>query len=236
MNKKRQIFLDTETTGINKNGIHYIGHSIIEIGAIETIDRKITGKYFHTYIKPNRKVEVEAFKIHKISNEFLSNKPTFYEISNKFLKFIINSEIIIHNAKFDVGFINYEFSKLNKNFKKIEEICIITDTLSLAKKKFPGKRNSLDALCDRYEIDKSKRVSHSALIDAELLCKVYMVMTGGQIQFNFPKKNDSKFSKKFFRKNQEHSRVKLKILYASKEELLEHEKYLKLIKNRKNLV
>jgi DNA polymerase-3 subunit epsilon len=172
----RQISLDTETTGIS----HEKGHRIIEIGCIELIDRKITGNHYHTYINPQREVDAGAFRVHGISTEFLQDKPAFKSIIPAFLDFIADSELLIHNAPFDVGFLNAEMRKAKKNVE-LHEYCPILDNLELARKKHPGQRNSLDALCKRYFIDNTNRKLHGALIDAELLARVYLAMTGGQI-------------------------------------------------------
>lgn len=235
MKKKtiRQIFLDTETTGINKSGIHYDGHNIIEIGAVEAINRRLTGKYFHVYIRPGRLIDFEAFKIHGISDNFLKNKPYFYEIADSFLNFIHGSEIIIHNAPFDVGFIDYEFSKLNKKIFSISKISKITDSLKIARKIFPGKKNNLNALCARYHINNSKRSLHGALLDAKLLAKVYMAMTGGQISLNFSNNSPNKVNN-LFKYNTLNNRNKkeLVIINADKKELIEHEKKLDLIEKK----
>ncbi|MGP1939632.1 MAG: DNA polymerase III subunit epsilon [Arsenophonus sp. ET-DL9-MAG3] len=229
----RQIVLDTETTGMNKLGIHYEGHNIIEIGAVEVINRRLTGRYFHAYIKPSRLIDPEAFEIHGISDKFLENKPDFTKIVDEFLDFIRGAELIIHNAPFDVGFIDYEFSKLNKYFPPIKNFCQVTDSLLLARKLFPGKRNNLDALCDRYHINKSKRTLHSALLDAEILAEVYMAMTGGQTLLTFSV--DSEFSSKTYIsdiKRIDRSTIKLNIIYANKEEIVAHEEQLNLIEKK----
>lgn len=176
---ERQIVLDTETTGMNQFGAHYEGHCIIEIGAVELINRKYTGRKLHLYIKPDRPVDPEAIKIHGITDEMLADKPTFSEIAQEFIEFIQGAELLIHNAPFDVGFMDYEFQKHHCNVKT-NEICVITDTLQMARQQYPGKRNSLDALCDRLHIDNSKRTLHGALLDAEILGDVYLAMTGGQ--------------------------------------------------------
>ncbi|CAL1329024.1 DNA polymerase III subunit epsilon [Candidatus Providencia siddallii] len=231
----RQVVLDTETTGINKFGIHYEGHNIIEIGAIEIINRRLTNNNFHVYIKPNRLVDPEAFKIHGISDDFLQTKPSFEEIVNDFIDFIYDAELIIHNAFFDIGFINYEFFKLKKNIPNISNFCTIIDTLSIARKMFPGKRNNLNALCDRYMIDNSKRVLHGALLDAEILSDVYLAMTGGQTSFSF-ESNKKTFSTKNEQKTQilKNNKNNFKILYASPDELIEHEKILDIIDKKSN--
>ncbi|HDR0641890.1 DNA polymerase III subunit epsilon [Pasteurella multocida] len=175
----RQIVLDTETTGMNQFGAHYEGHCIIEIGAVEMINRRLTGNNFHIYIKPNRPVDPDAIKVHGITDEMLADKPMFNEVAQQFIDYIQGAELLIHNAPFDVGFMDYEFKKLNLNINT-DEICMVTDTLQMARQMYPGKRNSLDALCDRLGIDNSKRTLHGALLDAEILADVYLTMTGGQ--------------------------------------------------------
>ncbi|VEI58127.1 DNA polymerase III subunit epsilon [Pasteurella multocida] len=175
----RQIVLDTETTGMNQFGAHYEGHCIIEIGAVEMINRRLTGNNFHIYIKPDRPVDPDAIKVHGITDEMLADKPTFNEIAQQFIEYIQGAELLIHNASFDIGFMDYEFSKLNIGLNT-SEICLITDTLQMARQMYPGKRNNLDALCDRLGIDNSKRTLHGALLDAEILADVYLTMTGGQ--------------------------------------------------------
>ncbi|HDR1021554.1 TPA: DNA polymerase III subunit epsilon [Pasteurella multocida] len=175
----RQIVLDTETTGMNQFGAHYEGHCIIEIGAVEMINRRLTGNNFHIYIKPDRPVDPDAIKVHGITDEMLADKPTFNEIAQQFIEYIQGAELLIHNASFDIGFMDYEFRKLNMGLNT-SEICLITDTLQMARQMYPGKRNSLDALCDRLGIDNSKRTLHGALLDAEILADVYLTMTGGQ--------------------------------------------------------
>ncbi|WP_115707335.1 DNA polymerase III subunit epsilon [Legionella sainthelensi] len=171
----RQVVLDTETTGIG----HEHGHRVIEIGCVELIDRKLTGNHFHVYLNPQRLVDEGAFRVHGISNEFLQDKPLFAEVAEQFWQFIRGAELIIHNAPFDVGFLNSELQLINWN-KKLEVYCKITDTLVLAREKYPGQRNSLDALCKRYGIDHFNRELHGALLDAEILAFVYLAMTGGQ--------------------------------------------------------
>ncbi|KTC88984.1 DNA polymerase III subunit epsilon [Fluoribacter dumoffii] len=171
----RQIVLDTETTGIG----HEQGHRVIEIGCVELFDRKLTGKHFHVYLNPQRQVDEGAFRVHGISNEFLQDKPLFAEKAEEFWQFIVGAELIIHNAPFDVGFLNSELKLIQWN-KKLEEYCSIIDTLVLARDKYPGQRNSLDALCKRFGIDHFNRELHGALLDAEILAYVYLAMTGGQ--------------------------------------------------------
>ncbi|EAQ67062.1 DNA polymerase III: epsilon subunit, 3-5 exonucleolytic proofreading function [Marinomonas sp. MED121] len=171
----RQIILDTETTGIDPKQ----GHRIIEIGCVEMLDRKLTKNHFHVYINPDRQVEEEAFQVHGISDEFLADKPRFHQVAQDFLNYIQGAELVIHNAPFDVGFIDHEFAKLG-NFPKVADICSVFDTLAFARSKHPGQKNNLDALCKRYGIDNSHRELHGALLDSEILADVYLLMTGGQ--------------------------------------------------------
>ncbi|MFC3907464.1 DNA polymerase III subunit epsilon [Legionella dresdenensis] len=171
----RQIVLDTETTGIS----HETGHRIIEIGCVEIIDRKLTGNHYHVYLNPEREVDEGAFRVHGISTQFLQDKPLFKTIVQEFIDYIAGAELVIHNAAFDVGFINAELGLL-KWQKNLSHYCTVVDTLMLAREKHPGQRNSLDALCKRYDIDNSNRQLHGALLDAEILASVYLAMTGGQ--------------------------------------------------------
>jgi len=172
----RLIVLDTETTGLEPSQ----GHKIIEIGGVEVVDRKLTGKHFHKYINPQRDIDDGAFEVHGISSEFLADKPTFAEIAEEFVDFVKGAELVIHNASFDVSFLNYELSLLEQTPGTIEEHCQVTDSLALARHKHPGQKNSLDALCRRYAVDNSARQLHGALLDAEILADVYLLMTGGQ--------------------------------------------------------
>lgn len=226
----RQIVLDTETTGMNKLGVHYEGHNIIEIGAVEVINRRLTGRNFHVYIKPNRLVDPEAFEVHGISDEFLQDKPVFADIVDEFIEFIRGAELVIHNAPFDIGFMDYEFRKLNKGIPPTTDFCRITDSLVLARQIFPGKRNNLNALCDRYLIDNSKRTLHGALLDAEILSDVYLAMTGGQTSLAFSQ-DASSSNENYVEQVQRIERPAsgLKVLYASDEELAEHERRLDIV-------
>ncbi len=171
----RQIVLDTETTGIDPND----GHRIIEIGCVEVVERELTGRNYHVYINPEREVEAEAITVHGITNEFLTDKPKFAEIADEFFEFIKGAELVIHNAAFDVGFMDSEFARL-KPVRKTADHCGIVDTLAIARAKHPGQKNNLDALCKRYGVDNSNRDLHGALLDAEILADVYLLMTGGQ--------------------------------------------------------
>lgn len=172
----RQIVLDTETTGLEVS----LGHRIIEVGCIELIDRRVTGNHWHHYFNPEREVDSGAFEVHGIGNDFLQDKPRFAELAEEFLEFVRGSELIIHNAPFDVGFLDYELSRLDSVTEPLDEHCEILDTLLLARQKHPGQKNNLDALCKRYNIDNSHRSLHGALLDARILSDVYLIMTGGQ--------------------------------------------------------
>ena len=172
----RQIVLDTETTGLSTSQ----GHRIIEIGCIEMVNRRLTGREFHRFLNPDRKIDEGAEAVHGISREQLETEPRFPEIVDDFLEFVRDAELVIHNADFDVGFIEHELRLMKHAQPKVEDHCKVLDTLTLARKIHPGQRNSLDALCKRYEVDASKRDVHGALIDSELLARVYLAMTGGQ--------------------------------------------------------
>lgn len=174
----RQIVLDTETTGLEPSE----GHRIIEIGCVELLNRRLTGNHYHQYLNPEREIDAGAIEIHGITNEQLADKPKFIDIAKDFLEFVKGAELIIHNAPFDVGFINNEFQLMNgkKTAPRIEEHCAVIDTLKLAREKHPGQKNDLDSLCRRYSVDNSSRTLHGALLDAEILADVYLAMTGGQ--------------------------------------------------------
>ena len=221
----RQIALDTETTGINTSD----GHRIIEIGCIEMENRRITGKEFHCYINPEREIDEGATRVHGLTYEKLKNEPLFKDIKSDFMNFISDSELIIHNADFDVGFLNYELS-LVKSSNVIEDKALILDTLKMARNMHPGKKNSLDALCNRYEIDRSMRQVHGALIDADLLAKVYLAMTGGQETFvlNEAKGHDKEEKLKIQKENS----FSLKVIKATSSELDAHENFLSELRDR----
>lgn len=171
----RQVFLDTETTGLEPA----LGHRIIEIGAVEVVNRRITGRSFHKYLNPDREIDAGAQQVHGITLEFLQDMPRFPEVLEELLEFIAGAELVIHNAPFDVGFLNREFGLLGR--ENIQSLCAsVTDTLKMAKELRPGQRNNLDALCKHYGVDNSVRTLHGALLDAELLADVYLAMTRGQ--------------------------------------------------------
>ncbi len=176
----RQIVLDTETTGLESSQ----DHRIIEIGCVEMVNRKLTGRHYHQYINPQRKVDEGAMEVHGITDQFLEDKPLFDAIAPDFFEFVAGADLIIHNAPFDLGFINHETAKLPGNVAAIETGCKIIDTLALARQKHPGQKNNLDALCKRYGVDNSQRDLHGALLDAEILADVYLLMTGGQVNLN----------------------------------------------------
>ncbi|GAB7263322.1 DNA polymerase III subunit epsilon [Dickeya ananatis] len=227
----RQIVLDTETTGMNKLGVHYEGHKIIEIGAVEVVNRRLTGRHFHVYLRPDRLIDPEAYNVHGISDEFLADKPTYAEVADDFIDFIRGAELVIHNASFDIGFMDYEFRLLGRDIPKTETFCTITDSLLMARRLFPGKRNNLDALCDRYQIDNSKRTLHGALLDAEILAEVYLSMTGGQTSLAFSMEGESQQQTVQAETIQRISRPAsaLTVLYASDDELVAHEQRLDFI-------
>lgn len=182
----RQVVLDTETTGIGAEK----GHRIIEIGCVELIDRKLTGRHYHQYVNPQRSSEEEALAVHGITDEFLADKPLYGQIAQGFYDFIAGAELVIHNAPFDVGFMDAEFRRVN--MPMTNTFCTILDTLVMARDMRPGQRNSLDALCRSYGIDNSHRELHGALLDAEILADVYLMMTGGQTDLMFSAGNGDK--------------------------------------------
>lgn len=226
-NNLRQIVLDTETTGINKKDYPHKNNAIIEIGAVEIINRKLTNNNFHVYLKTNIKISIESFKIHGISDEFLDDQPTFFDIKNEFLNYLKNDELIIHNAKFDIGFLNQELNKTDKKHPNINDTCKVTDSLSIARKIFPNKKNDLNSLCIRYNIDYSNRKLHSALTDAELLAKIFLLMTKKQKTLLLKNKKNNINIKQDNIKNV--SLNNLMILKANNNEIIEHEKILSKI-------
>ena len=219
----KQIILDTETTGLDPKS----GHRVIEIGCIELINRKFTGEQFHVYLNPDRDSEEGALKVHGLTTEFLSDKPRFNEIYDDFIKFIDKSELLIHNAEFDVKFLDHEIKLLSKKLPSISN-CVskITDTLQIAREKHPGQRNSLDALVKRYEIGGYDRELHGALLDSQILGDVYLSMTGGQSTLNFSETNDENSSIADQGNNKEHLDLNLRVIELSDEEKNAHKEYL----------
>jgi len=215
----RQVFLDTETTGLDPNQ----GHRIIEIAAVEFNNRQSTNKKYHSYINPEREIDAAAEEVHGLSFEFLQDKPLFQDVAQDFLNFIQGAELIIHNAPFDVGFINAELGRLGLSKLEDNEVHI-TDSLQFAKDLRPGQRNSLDALCRAYDIDNSERTLHGALLDAQLLGEVFIAMTRGQeaISMDFVEENST-----LTKKDIDFS--KLKVIKATTSEVQAHESYLERI-------
>jgi DNA polymerase-3 subunit epsilon len=175
----RQIVLDTETTGLEPEQ----GHRIIEIGAVELVNRRLTGADLHHYLNPDREIDHGALDVHGITAEFLANKPRFAQILDELLAFVDGSDLVIHNAEFDIGFLNHELRLAGFDGARIEDRCKVVDTLALARRLHPGQKNSLDALCKRYGINNAHRTLHGALLDAQILADVYLSMTGGQTTF-----------------------------------------------------
>lgn len=214
----RKILLDTETTGLNPHD----GHRIIEIGCVELVNRKLTGNNFHYYLNPEREIDAGAQKVHGLSTEFLQDKPKFNEIVLDFIEFIKDAEVIIHNAPFDVGFINAEFERAKRR-RFLNNYCQITDTLAIAKKKFPGQKNNLDALCKRFDICNEHRTLHGALLDASILADVYLALTGGQSKLAL-----SLLQTESALKNKQKNYKNVPVIKPTDEELAAHAQFLKL--------
>jgi DNA polymerase-3 subunit epsilon len=215
----RQVVLDTETTGLSPEN----GDRILEIGCVELVNRKLTGNNLHFYINPERDSHEEALKVHGISNEFLKDKPKFAQISNDLLAYLKESQVIIHNAPFDIGFLNKELDRLSlPNISQY--VTGVIDTLSMAKEIYPGKRNSLDALCDRLEVDNSDRTLHGALLDAELLADVYINMTRGQDALLIEVDQTQTSSEKS--KKVDLTKIDLPVIFANQDELQKHEEVM----------
>jgi DNA polymerase-3 subunit epsilon len=220
----RQIILDTETTGLYVDQ----GHRIIEIGCVEMVNRKLTGNHYHTYINPERDSEAGALAVHNITAEFLLDKPIFSLVAEQLMEFIGNAELIIHNAPFDVGFINFELAALKKSWQPITHYCRVIDTLVMARQLHVGQRNSLDALCKRYSIDNSHREHHGALLDAHLLARVFLAMTGGQATLFGDQETKDDNAKQFTNAAAVKARkYNLTVLKADAEELAAHDIRLK---------
>ncbi len=213
-----------------EGGPHYQGHRIIEIGAVEIVNRKLTGRHFHVYLKPDRQIQPDAIEVHGITDEFLVDKPEYAEVHQEFVDFIRGAELVAHNAPFDVGFMDLEFRLLDPAFGTTEQLCKVTDTLAMAKKIFPGKRNNLDVLCDRYGIDNSSRTLHGALLDSEILADVYLLMTGGQtsLQFSGDRNGSGELGGESI-KRVASGRKALKVLRASADEVEAHQARLDLV-------
>lgn len=215
----RQIILDTETTGLDPKQ----GHRIIEVGCVELIDRKLTDRTFHHYIQPDRLVEASAVKVHGITDAFLVDKPRFADITEALAEYLRGAEVIIHNAPFDVGFLDAEFARLPSDYQMTTLCGSITDTLTMARARHPGVRNNLDALCSRYHVDNSQRTQHGALLDAEILADVYLAMSGGQKSLNLTL-SGSTIQNKI--RHLSTDRPTLPVIAPSPEELAAHTAYL----------
>lgn len=225
----RQIILDTETTGLEPSD----GHRIIEIGCVEMVDRRLTGNTFHQYLQPDREIDAGAIEVHGITNEFLADKPHFADVADDFLAYIKGAELVIHNAPFDVGFINHELKRWQSDraeapssdpqASQVTDLCRVLDTLALARKMHPGQKNNLDALCRRYEIDNTHRELHGALLDAEILADVYLAMTGGQVALSLGGSGEAGqgAGDQPIRRLPE-GRPALRVIRASTEELADH--------------
>lgn len=220
----RQVVLDTETTGISPE----LGHRIIEIGCVELMDRRLTNSRFHAYLNPQRNIDEAAFRVHGLSIEFLQDKPLFKDVAAELIEFIRGAELIIHNAAFDLGFLNTEL-KLAHFPLQIEDLSSICDTLLLAKEKHPGQRISLDALCKRYEIDNSNRKLHGALLDAEILASVYLAMTGGQANLFDDNLEVASASTGIVLPRQEQLASTSPVLAATSEELAKHQEFVRFL-------
>jgi len=228
----RQIVLDTETTGLEPGD----GHRIIEIGCVELVERRLTRNNFHQYLQPDRQIDQGAEQVHGITNVFLRDKPRFADVAEDFIAYIEGAELIIHNAPFDVGFLDHELAMWGKRASRIHDLCRVTDTLAMARKLHPGQRNSLDALCKRYDVDNSRRDLHGALLDAEILADVYLSMTGGQVSLAFggAQGDDSSANTRYAVRKLQSDRPPLPIVRATEAELAAHGERLSAIDKASN--
>ena len=223
----RQVVLDTETTGLESEE----GHRILEIGCVEIVGRKLTRRHYHQYINPERDIDEGAQEVHGITRQFLSDKPVFSDIWEAFLEFVNGSELIIHNAGFDVAFINHEMSMLDSGLGEITDYCTVVDSLELARYKHPGQKNSLEALCKRYNVDDSQRELHGALLDAEILADVYLLLTGGQVTLGLGDETRAADGTAGIIKL-DGNRPELRVIKASVEEVAAHEERLDLLEKK----
>lgn len=227
----RQWVLDTETTGLEPE----LGHRIIEIGAVELVNRRLTGNRYHQYLNPDREVDPGALQVHGITNEFLQGKPHFADVVDELLQCLQGAELIIHNAPFDLGFLNHELRRFDPDRGKIQDYCSILDTLVLARKRYPGQKNSLDALCKRLGINNSHRELHGALLDAEILADVYLLMTGGQTSLQLDSLGKRQDSSDFLEPRiLDAQRSRVRVIPPTQEELVLHEQYLDRMERSKN--
>ena len=223
----RQVVLDTETTGLEVSQ----GHRIIEIGCVELENRRLTGRHFHRYINPQRDIDAGAIEVHGITNTFLADKPRFEAVAAEFEQFVDGAELVIHNAPFDLGFLDAELQRINSGAIPLNERCAVIDTLILARGRHPGQRNSLDALCARYGVDNSSRQLHGALLDAEILADVYLAMTGGQTALQLGEESDGSTGASRVRapRRLDAARPALRVIEPSAEEIAAHEAQLDAI-------
>ncbi len=222
----RQIVLDTETTGLDPAQ----GHRVIEIGCVEIRNRRLTGNHFHYYLNPDREIDEGALEVHGLTTAFLADKPRFPQIAKEFVEFVKGAELVIHNAPFDMGFLNNEIQLMRGGESdRLENYCEVVDSLALARQKHPGQRNSLDALCKRYQVDNSQRELHGALLDAEILADVYLAMTGGQTRLQLGEEEDVATMTSRRIKAFDRNRPPLKVIRASSEELKLHGERLEAI-------
>ncbi len=219
----RQIVLDTETTGLDPDQ----GHKIIEIGCVEMVNRRLTGNNYHQYLQPDREIDEGAQAVHGISNEFLADKPRFVDAVDDFLDYLKGAELIIHNAPFDVGFIDHELKQVGPEYGRISSYCTVIDTLVMARKMRPGKKNNLDALCKHYEVNNSQRDLHGALLDSELLAEVYLHMTGGQSALLLEGEEVQSTGTNATPRRVSKDRPPLKIVHASEDEQVAHQAFIK---------
>lgn len=224
----RQVVLDTETTGLEIEA----GHRILEIGCVEIIDRKLTRRHYHQYINPERESDEGALEVHGITSQFLADKPVFKDVWEPFLEFVKGSELIIHNAGFDVAFVNQEMKLLNPKLGQITDYCSVVDSLELARNKHPGQKNNLDALCKRYSVDNSQRELHGALLDAEILADVYLLLTGGQVTLGLGEETQSSNGSARSITKIDSNRPRLRVIKASVEELAAHEERLDALEKK----
>ena len=218
----RQVVLDTETTGLEVEE----GHRILEIGCVEIVGRKLTRRHYHQYINPERESDDGALEVHGITSQFLADKPVFADVWENFLQFVTGSELIIHNSAFDIGFLNREMRLYDRSLGKLTDYCSVIDSLALARNKHPGQKNNLNALCKRYSVDNSQRQLHGALLDAEILADVYLLLTGGQVTLGL--EEDVRNQKgRNTRVELDPNRTCLKVIKADKQELIAHENKLK---------
>ena len=220
----RQVVLDTETTGLEVEQ----GHRVIEIGCVELVNRRLTGAKFHQYLNPERDIDEGAQQVHGLSRETLAKQPTFPQVHAQFLEFVKDAELIIHNAPFDVAFLNAELGRI-ESAKRLSDLCRVLDTLALARQMHPGQRNNLDALCKRYSVDNSHRDYHGALLDARILAEVYLAMTGGQAKFTLSAESDTARSRARQAAPARPGGIRITVITANEDEMAAHEHVLTLL-------